>query len=208
MPERADFSAVRQLLARAGDPVLRVYRPAPTVAFGRLDAIRPGYERAIGAARAHGFEPVLRVAGGHAAAYHEGCVGFDLVAGDDDPIAGLQDRFARGAERLKDILRGFGIDARVGEIPGEYCPGRWSVNARGRVKLAGTAQRVVRHAWLLAVIVVVEDGQALRPVLEDVYRELDLELDPGTIGGAHDESPRATIEVVEAAIRHSYAEPL
>ena len=49
---------------------LRVYRPAPAVAFGKLDTLRPGYAAAVEAARAHGYEPVLRLPGGHAAAYH------------------------------------------------------------------------------------------------------------------------------------------
>src|SRR6185295_10261076 len=41
-------------------PTLRVYRPGATVAFGRLDRLRPGFAAAVVAARAHGFEPVLR----------------------------------------------------------------------------------------------------------------------------------------------------
>ena len=42
----------------------------PAVAFGKLDTLRPGYPAAVAAARAHGYEPVLRLPGGHAAAYH------------------------------------------------------------------------------------------------------------------------------------------
>ena len=55
---------------------LRIYRPAPAVAFGKLDTLRPGYAAAVDAARAHGYEPVLRLPGGHAAAYNA------RVAGD------------------------------------------------------------------------------------------------------------------------------
>ncbi|MHB8733626.1 MAG: lipoate--protein ligase family protein, partial [bacterium] len=54
-------------------PALRCYRPAPAVAFGRRDAYLPGFSTAANAARAHGFEPVIRAPGGRAAAYDEGC---------------------------------------------------------------------------------------------------------------------------------------
>ena len=39
-------------------PALRIYRPGPTAAFGRLDALAPGFGRACATARAHGFTPV------------------------------------------------------------------------------------------------------------------------------------------------------
>src|SRR5215217_9599093 len=77
----------------ASGPVIRLYRPAPTLAFGRLDALRPGFAAAAAAAREHGFEPVVRAPGGHAVAYHEGCIVVDEIIPGRDPIAGMQDRF-------------------------------------------------------------------------------------------------------------------
>jgi octanoyl-[GcvH]:protein N-octanoyltransferase len=184
--------------------VLRLYRPAPTVAFGRLDALRPGFVAAVAAARAHGFEPVLRAPGGHAVAYHEGCLGIDEVLGEADPIAGMHDRFARSGERLAGALRGMGVDSRVGPVPDEFCPGEFTVNARGAVKLVGTAQRVVRHASLLAASVVVRDADSIRAVLRDVYRALELSWDPRTAGGVADEAPGATVDDVERAVLDAY----
>jgi lipoate-protein ligase A len=148
---------------------LRVYRPRATVAFGKLDRLSPGYEAAVAAARDHGYEPVLRLPGGHAAAYHADSIGIDVVWALDDPATGTHDRFAIEGERLAGALQSLGVDARVGEVPGEYCPGAYSVNARGRVKLIGTAQRLVRGAALLGASVVVGDGASIRAVLRDVY---------------------------------------
>src|SRR4051794_41791294 len=83
---RLDAALGAVLLAHAGDePLLRVSRPAPTVGFGRLDRIRPGFGDAVLAARAHGFEPVLRAPGGHAAAYHHGSVVLELGGRDAGP---------------------------------------------------------------------------------------------------------------------------
>jgi octanoyl-[GcvH]:protein N-octanoyltransferase len=184
--------------------VVRVYRPAPTLAFGRLDALRPGFAAAVAAARGHGFAPVLRAPGGHAVAYHDGCLGIDEVIGESDPIAGMHDRFARSGELLAAALRTLGVDSRVGRVPDEFCPGDFTVNARGAVKLVGTAQRVVRHASLLAASVAVRDADALRDVLTDVYRALELDWDPATVGAVADEVPGVGLDAVERAVLEAY----
>ena len=194
---------VEQVNEGTFDAVVRVYRPAPTVAFGRLDALRPGFAAAVAAARRHGFEPVLRAPGGHVVAYHEGCLGIDEVVGEQDPIAGMHDRFAASGERLAGALRGLGVDARVGRVPGEFCPGEFTVNARGAVKLVGTAQRVLRHASLLAASVAVSDSGALREVLLDVYRELELEWNPTTVGAVENEVA-VGLDDVERAVLEAY----
>lgn len=195
------------LVERVGEgalgPTLRIYRPAPTLAFGRLDALRPGFPAAAAAARAHGFEPVVRAPGGHAVAYHDGCLVVDEILPHADPIAGLQERFRHSAETLAEALRDVGVDSRVGRIAGEFCPGEYTVSARGEVKLVGSAQRVLRHASLLAASIAVTDAAALRAVLEDVYEALELEWDPATAGGVANEAA-ATIEQVERAIVDVY----
>jgi octanoyl-[GcvH]:protein N-octanoyltransferase len=185
------------------DAVVRVYRPAPTVAFGRLDRLRPGFADAVAAARSHGFEPVLRAPGGHAVAYHEGCLGIDSVVGERDPIAGMHERFAATGSLLADALRCLGVDARVGPVPSEFCPGEFTVNARGAVKLVGTAQRVLRHASLLAASVAVSGAERLRAVLVDVYAALELDWDPATVGAVGDEAG-VSVDEVEAAVLDTY----
>jgi len=186
------------------DAVVRFYRPAPTVAFGRLDALRPGFAAAAAAARRHGFEPVLRAPGGHAVAYHEGCLGIDELVGEQDPIAGMHQRFAASGELVAGALRGLGVDARVGRVPGEFCPGEFTVNARGAVKLVGTAQRVLRHASLLAASVAVSGAGALGEVLRDVYDALELEWDPATVGAVADEVAGVGVDDVERAVMEAY----
>jgi lipoate-protein ligase A len=196
------------LVERANDgalgPVLRLYRPAPTLAFGRLDALRPGFAAAAAAARELGFEPVLRAPGGHAVAYHEGCLGIDEAIPEPDPIAGLQERFARSGELLAEALRTLGVDARVGRVAREFCPGDFTVNAGGRVKLVGTAQRVVRHASLLAASVAVTGGARLRDALAAAYEPLELDWDPATAGAIEDDVPGVTLDDVERAVLDAY----
>jgi lipoate-protein ligase A len=194
-----------RVAARELPPTLRLYRPGPTVAFGKLDTLRPGYGAAVAAARSHGYEPVLRLPGGHAAAYHDVSVGIDVVYALDDPVPGTHDRFRAEGERLAGALATLGVDARVGEVPGEYCPGAYSVNARGRVKLVGTAQRLVRGGALLGASIVVGDGVGVRAVLRDVYAALELEWDDATAGAVDDEVPGVTLAAVEDAVIAAYA---
>jgi lipoate-protein ligase A len=183
---------------------LRLYRPAATVAFGRLDTLRPGYAAAAEAARRHGYEPVLRMPGGHAAAYHRQSLGIDIVYAVADPVPGTHERFRETGERLAGALAELGVDARVGEVPGEYCPGAYSVNARGRVKLIGTAQRLVRGAALLGATIVVRDGAGVREVLRDVYEKLELDWDEATAGSVAEEVPGVSVLEVEHAVLAAY----
>jgi lipoate-protein ligase A len=183
-------------------PVLRCYRPAATVAFGRRDVFLPGFATAAAAARRHGFTAVIRGAGGRAAAYDEGSLIFDEVMPADGSL--IRERFAGDAERQARALRRLGVDARVGEVAGEYCPGEFSVNARGRVKLIGAAERIVRGAWLHSSVVVVEAAESLRAVLEDVYAALDLDWNPASVGAVRDEAPGVILEEVRRALLAEY----
>jgi octanoyl-[GcvH]:protein N-octanoyltransferase len=192
----------------AGPPaLLRLYRPPPTVAFGKLDTLSAGYADAAAAARARGYAPVLRLPGGHAAAYHRESLGIDLVYAVADPVPGTHERFREAGERLAGALAALGVDARVGEVPGEYCPGAYSVNARGRVKLVGTAQRLVRRAALLGAVIVVRDGEGVRAVLRDVYARLGLEWDDATAGAVDEEVPGITVDDVQRAVLAAYGDP-
>jgi octanoyl-[GcvH]:protein N-octanoyltransferase len=198
--------------ARAGEigPTLRLYRPAPTVAFGQRDRNLPGFDAAADACRSLGFEPLVRKAGGRAAAYHEGTLVVDHVEPDADAIAGAKGRFAFFGELLAGALRSAGVDAAVGEIPGEYCPGEFSVhgqdpNTGHRVKLIGTAQRVVSGGWLFSSVIVVENSAPIRDVLTASYEALGLDWDPATAGAVDDLVPRLDVTAIEDAVISTYA---
>jgi lipoate-protein ligase A len=187
-------------------PVLRSYCPRPTVAFGRRDTFLSGFAAAVDLAHQYGFAPVIRAPGGRAAAYDEGCLVIDEIMPDADSLAGIQERFAGEANRQAQALRGLGLDARVGEVPGEYCPGAFTVNAAGQRKLIGAAQRVIRGAWLLSTIVVVQSSARIRGVLERVYGALALDWDPDTVGAVAEEAPGVGVDEVQRALLAGYAQ--
>ena len=184
---------------------LRLFRPGPTLAFGRLDALLPGFARACAAARRRGYTPVVRSAGGHAAVYDEQCLVVEHVTAEADVTAGLQARFEAQSALLRDALAGLGADARIGELAGEYCAGAHSINLGGRIKVVGIAQRAIRHGALTTAVVVVGGGATLRTMVGEVYGALALEVEPTTAGALDDELPGVTVEQVADVIRDTYA---
>jgi octanoyl-[GcvH]:protein N-octanoyltransferase len=186
-------------------PALRIFRPGPTAAFGRLDTLRPGFERACAIARESGLTPLVRSVGGHAAVFDERCVVLEHVTYEADATAGLQARFEEQSRQVRDALASLGADARIGELAGEYCPGPHSVNIGGRVKVAGIAQRIVRHGAATSAVVVAGGGPELRAAIASIYAALELPVDPATAGALDEELPGASPAAVARLLEHAYA---
>jgi lipoate-protein ligase A len=207
-PDQPELSTAisRTILRRvaAGElpPTIRIHRPGNEVAFGRQDLASPRYEAAAGAARAAGFAAVERLAGGRAAVFHSGTIAIARAYPDPQPPKRTYARFEEMADQIAGALRGLGVDARVGELPGEYCPGAYSVNARGAVKLSGIGQRMIRGGAHMGGVVVASGGAEVARALEPVYEALELEWDPATSGDVSAELGRQVDpgEIEEALI--------
>jgi octanoyl-[GcvH]:protein N-octanoyltransferase len=207
--EALELAVGHALVRRVSDgevtEALRVYRPAsPVVVFGRRDTRLPGFAAAVRAARAAGFEPLVRAVGGRPVAYTSEAVVVDHVKHQRLAPDGMETRFKEFGLMYADVLQDLGIDARVGSVPGEYCPGAQSVNARGVVKLVGTGQRVVRNGWLFSALIVVGDDARLRPLLTEVYGHLELPFDPASVGSLSTEVPGLTVDTVERQVLDAY----
>jgi octanoyl-[GcvH]:protein N-octanoyltransferase len=181
---------LRRVAAGELPPTIRIHRPGDEVAFGRQDVASPGYAAAAEAARAAGFAAVERLAGGRAAVFHQGTIAIARAYRDPQPPKRTYARFEEMAGLIAAALRGLGVDARVGEVPGEYCPGAYSINARGTAKLAGIGQRMIRGGAHMGGVVVASGGLGITRVLEPVYRALELDWNPATSGSVSDELGR------------------
>lgn len=189
-----DTAVSRAVLDRveAGElpATLRLSRPPRLVAFSARDRRSPGLPAAVEAAGRHGFAAVSRLAGGRPAVFTPHTIAFALAEPTDDPPAGIEARFARMAEALRTAalrwappgVGGQPPDARIGEVPGEYCPGQWSVNLDGARKVAGIGQRLLRRSAHTGGVLVVGDAADIREVLIDVYAAMELAWDPATVG--------------------------
>lgn len=208
-------AAIMRRVAR-GDlpPTARVHGTGRSLAFGRMDRLAAGYPRALEIAREHGYEPVERMAGGRAAVFHEGTVAFSKATREAALRTGTTPRFAEMAEIVAGSLRRLGVDARIGEIDGEYCPGQWSVSWAGRAKLAGIGQRVISGGAHVGGVLVLRRADEIRRVLIPVYEALGLDWDPETAGAIEDavgaapapaEGPDPLLVEVKAAMRTELA---
>jgi octanoyl-[GcvH]:protein N-octanoyltransferase len=208
-PEEMDTAASHAILRMVGEgrapETLRLHRPGPVVAFGPRDRVAPGFAEAVAAARGHGFGAVERLAGGRAAVFHEGTIAFSWAIPDPSAREGIRPRFESAAEIVVEALRGLGVDARIGELPGEYCPGEHSVNAGGRTKLMGVGQRITGGAAHVGGVIVVSGGDRVRDVLVPVYRALDLAWDPTTVGSVEAEVPAVTWDRAASAVIEAFA---
>jgi octanoyl-[GcvH]:protein N-octanoyltransferase len=209
-PPARDTAVSHAILRRVSDgelpDTLRVHRPGPVVAFGPKDRLAPGFDRAVRAAEGMGFGAVHRLAGGRAAVFHEDTVAFALVTKDEAPRTGIRRRFEELAGIMAAAFQDLGVDARVGEVPGEYCPGEHSVNARGVTKLMGVGQRLVQRAAHVGGVIVVGGSDRIRDVLLPVYQALELGWDPSTAGALQDEVPGVTWDAVEGAVLRRFGE--
>ncbi|GAB3026698.1 hypothetical protein GCM10011376_13380 [Nocardioides flavus (ex Wang et al. 2016)] len=207
--EATELAVAHALLRRSGDgevdEALRIYTPSrPAVVFGRRDTRLPGFAAAVEASRSAGFDTAVRAVGGRAVAYTDRAVVVDHVRAEPQTPQGMDRRFEEYGRRFARLFAALGIDARVGPVPGEYCPGAHSVNARDEVKLVGTAQRVLPRAWLFSSLVTVGDEEVLRPVLTEVYDCLDLPFDPASVGSLSAESGAVTTVDVVGSIADAW----
>jgi lipoate-protein ligase A len=206
-PGRAIFDTaishamLRQVAATAGHDHLRLYSPDDALLFSSLDARRPGYRAAVAIAREAGFDPVIRLAGGHAAVFLKESLAFAWASSDRDAHLRIQPRFERLTQWVVEALCDLGLDARVGEVPGEYCPGEYSVNIGGRVKVMGVGQRVIRGGAHVGGVITIGHTDRLRGILIPIYEALGLDFAPETAGGLADFSPAVSSEsVIEALL--------
>ena len=183
---------------------LRLHTPGDVVAFSVLDRIRPGFAEAVEAARGAGFGAILRLAGGRAAVFHGGTIAFAWCIADPEPRAAIRQRFEETGAIIAEALTSLGVDAQVGEVAGEYCPGEHSVGARGRTKIMGVGQRIVRGSAHVGGVIVVAGSERVREALVPVYEAMGFEWDPATVGAVEDEVPGVTREDVLDALRAAW----
>lgn len=206
-----DRAHVRQRLADLrpeSEAVLRIYQPRPTAAFSPRDTTHPAYQAVSEHLLALGFTPVERGAGGLLAIYDPSALVIDLISPHPEPREHTRDRFLHFSAFVADAFARLGLDARVGAVPGEYCPGDYSVNAGGHLKLAGLAQRVVKHGYHMGAVLSVAPSPAAKAAVADAYRMFGLAFDPATFGSAAELLPELAASHIRDAIARAIADNL
>lgn len=180
--------------------VLRFRRPRPTAAFSPQDTTHPDYERIKHEARASGFEPIERGTGGRLTMFDEHALAITIISPHADPHQHTIKRYEIFAGAIAVALLKLGIDARIGELPNEYCPGKFSINAEGRVKLVGIAQRMNRRCIQMGAIIAVERSDKACAAIADSYQAMDLAFDSATYGAISEFQTRVAYSQVRDSL--------
>lgn len=196
----ARVSAILSAMDGQGPGSLRLYRPQATAAFAPRDTALPAYAEAAAAMQHLGFTPAERRAGGQLAVYDRNALVIDLIAPHQEPRNSVKQRFAMFSAAIATALKGFRVDARVGQVPGEYCPGDYSVNAGGTLKLAGVAQRIGRRGYHMGAVISVHPSAPARQAVAAAYAILGFPFAPESFGAVSTLAPDAAFADLRAAL--------
>lgn len=198
---------ILRLVAQSATPavVVSAYRAAEAVALTRRESLLPGFAHAVQAARSSSFEVAIRPTGGRAAVMGRHCMVLEMFLPTVGGRPDLESVFEFGSTRLVHMLRELMVDARVGEVPGEFCPGPHSINVGGMRKIVGTAQRGIRGARMFSALVMMGVDARMRDVLSAVNACLALPWRPETLGSLEAELPGIPVQDVQQALADRWA---
>jgi lipoate-protein ligase A len=157
------------------------------VGVTRRDTFRPSFSDAVAAAGELDYPVLVRSAGGGATAADLGTFGFSIIrpAEETEHRRGITDRYDEAAAFVLGAFSRLGVEAEVGEVQEEFCPGDHSIrigDGESGMKVVGIAQRITRRATSVGGIVLVEGERDLARVLERVYAAIRLPFRPESVG--------------------------
>lgn len=109
-----------------------------------------------------------------------------MDAPEDHLLGGIGERFEQLTTLILDVLKQLGVAVELGELPDEYCAGRFSLHLLDGPKIVGVAQRVIKGASLTTAVIAVGSGDRLRAVTDRIYQDLAIPLDVSTVGAIAD----------------------
>jgi octanoyl-[GcvH]:protein N-octanoyltransferase len=193
-----------QVAAGVRPPTLSITPSTRHVGVTSRDTFRPGFADAVRASREEGYPVLVRSSGGGATAAHYGTFGFSIIrpATAGEPRRTVRDRYDEAAALVLGAFSRLGIQAEIGEIRDEFCPGDHSIRVgswEDGEKVVGIAQRLTRRATSVGGIVLVEGEEELAHVLERVYAAMRLPFRPESVGSLSRAGGRAGVrEVIDA----------
>lgn len=166
------------------------------------------YEMIKAHARASGFEPIERGTGGRLTMFDEHALAVTLLVPHSDPQRHTIERYDVFSGIIVRALKDLGVEARVGELQHEYCPGRFSINSDGRIKLVGIAQRMNRQCVQLGAVIAVEYSNRACAAIDEAYRMMGLPFDVATYGAIADIRPELSAAEIRARLVKAISEEL
>jgi octanoyl-[GcvH]:protein N-octanoyltransferase len=135
--------------------------------------------------------------------FDENALAITLIMPHETPHTHTIKRYDVFSNIIAGALKALGIDARVGELPNEYCPGKYSINANDKVKLVGIAQRMNRHCVQMGAIIAVNPSEKVPSAIAEAYGAMGLSFDPATYGSVTGLVPSITYEQVQREVHRA-----
>ena len=199
-------AVLEEMVAGSRGPTALLWTSSRYVGATRPETRLPGFAEAVKLVEEAGFPVLVRNSGGGAVAANEGSISFSLTFPIDDLRHGLYERYAESVELVTAALGRLDVAAEAGEVEGEFCPGAYSVRSGGYsgVKIAGLAQRVVRHAARVEALVLVTATAEVRRMLEEFYGALGLPFRSESVADLPGVSVSRATEALAATVRERY----
>ncbi|HEX2728781.1 MAG TPA: hypothetical protein VHM16_03440 [Rubrobacteraceae bacterium] len=185
-------------------PTISITPSTRHIGVTKRDTFRPGFDDAVRAANAQGYPVLVRGAGGGATAADSGTFGFSIIRPSDTDGSrnGIQERYDEAADLVLGALSRLGVQAEIGEVRHEFCPGDHSIRIgsyENGMKIVGIAQRLTNRATSVGGIVLVHGERELARVLDRVYGAMRQPFRPRTVGSLRRAGCGASVEEVVGA---------
>ena len=192
-----------EVAAGTKPPTISIAPSARHLGVTRRDTLRPGFDEAVRAAYEEDYPVLVRAAGGSAIAAGRGTFGFSIVRPAEDTRRDPRKRYDEAAALVLGAFSRLGVDAGVGEVRDEFCPGDHSIRIgdfESGTKVVGIAQRITRKATSVGGIVLVHGEKDLVRVLSRVYDAMNIPMRPGSVGSLCKAGSNASVEDAIAAL--------
>ncbi len=199
-------AVLEETAAGSRGPTALLWTSSRYIGATRPETRLPCFAEAVKPMEEAGFPVLVRNSGGGAVAANEGSISFSLTFPTDDLRHGLYERYAESVELVTAALGKLDVAAEAGEVEGEFCPGAYSVRSGGYsgFKIAGLAQRVVRHAARVEALVLVTATAEVRRILEEFYGALGLPFRPESVADLPGVSVSRATEALTDTVRVRY----
>lgn len=186
--------------------VLQIFsQKTPSISIGYDDTKAPYFKAGVDHYKSKGLAVGIRGAGGRSVANDEGILNFSIIfKADNHPSAHSQYLFFH--KFIQDALKPLGLDFKLGQVDGAYCPGTYDISFNGK-KVAGTASRQVKDNALVGCYLGINGDQYKRSKVISEFYEITqdvIRVDPNKLTTIEEQVGRAISvqEVKDLLISH------
>lgn len=181
----APFALTDCLIQYAGDhnqTMLHFWQMEERVILGMKDTRLPHLKDAVTSLEKHGYEPIVRSAGGLGVVSDSGVLNVSLILPNpSEAKIAIDDAYTQMWQWLQRAFATAEQPIEAYEIPDSYCPGTFDLSIHGK-KIAGIAQRRIKKGIAVMLYLSVNGNQLARGAAMRAFYQAGLQADFGSNG--------------------------